>query len=55
MPYDMEEDRDPDETREQQEGTPEQMETEEQDTTEALIKRGMGISEAPEKYQPTPS
>ena len=50
----MEEDRDPDETREQQEGTPEQMETEEQDTTEALIKRGMGISVAPEKYQPAP-
>ena len=48
----MEEDRDPDETWEQQEGTPEQKETEEQDTTEALIKRGMGISAAPEKYQP---
>ena len=29
------------------------METEEQDTTEAPIKRGMGISGAPEKYQPT--
>ena len=29
------------------------METEEQNTTEALIKRGMGISVAPEKYQPT--
>ena len=54
MPYDMEEDRDPDETQEQQEGTLEQMEAEEQDTTEALIKRGMGISVAPEKYQPTP-
>ena len=54
MPYDMEEDRDPDETRKQQEGTLEQMEAEEQDTTEALIKRGMGISAAPEKYQPTP-
>ena len=48
MPYDMEEDRDPDETWKQQEGTPEQMETEEQDTTEALIKRGMGISVTPE-------
>ena len=54
MSYDMEEDRDPDETWEQQEGTPEQMETEEQDTTEAPIKRGMGISVAPEKYQPAP-
>ena len=54
MPYDMEEDRDPDKTWEQQEGTPEQMDTEEQDTTEAPIKRGMGISAAPEKYQPTP-
>ena len=49
----MEEDRDPHETWKQQEGTPEQMETEEQDTTEALIKRGMGISAAPERYQPT--
>ena len=54
MPYDMEEDRDQDETQEQQEGILEQMETEEQDTTEAPIKRGMGISAAPEKYQPTP-
>ena len=54
MPYDMEEDRDPDETWEWQEGTPEQMETEEQDTTEAPIKREMGISVAPEKYQPAP-
>ena len=29
------------------------METEEQDTTEALMKRGMGVSVAPENYQPT--
>ena len=50
----MEEDRDPDETQEQQEGILEQMEVEEQDTTEALIKRGMGISAAPERYQPAP-
>ena len=50
----MEENRDPDETWEQQEGTLEQMEAEEQDTTEAPIKRGMGISAAPGKYQPTP-
>ena len=49
MPYDMEEDRDPDETQEQQEGILEQMEVEEQDTTEAPIKRGMGISVAPER------
>ena len=53
MPYDMEEDGDQDETQEQQEGILEQMETEEQDTTEAPIKRGMGISVAPERYQPT--
>ena len=53
MPYDMEEDGDQDETQEQQEGILEQMEPEEQDTTEALIKGGMGISVAPEKYQPT--
>ena len=48
----MEEDGDQDETQEQQEGILEQMETEEQDTIEAPIKRGMGISVAPEKYQP---
>ena len=53
MPYDMEEDRDPDETQEQQEEILEQMEVEEQDSTGAPIKRGMGISAAPEKYQPT--
>ena len=54
MSYDIEEDRDPDETQEQQEGTPEWMEADGQDTTEALVKRGMGISMAPEKYQPAP-
>ena len=54
MPYDVEEDRDPDETQEQQEGILEQMEVEEQDTTGASIKRGMEISAAPEKYQPAP-
>ena len=54
MPYDIEEDRDPDETQEQQEGILEQMDAEGQDTTEAPIKRGMGISAAPEKYQPAP-
>ena len=55
MPYDIEEDRDPDEMQEQQEAILEQMEAEGQDTTEALIKRGMGISVVPEKYQPAPS
>ena len=54
MPYAVEEDRDPDETQEQQEGTLERMEAEGQDTTEAPVKRGMGISMAPEKYQPAP-
>ena len=54
MPYDMEEDRDPDETQEQQEGILEQMEVEEQDSTGAPIKRGMGVSAVPEKYQPAP-
>ena len=54
MPCGIEEDRDPDETQEQQEGILEQMEAEEQDTTEAPIKRGMGISVAPERYQPVP-
>ena len=54
MPYGMEEDRDPDGTQEQQEEILEQMEVEEQDSTGAPIKRGMGISVAPEKYQPAP-
>ena len=54
MPYDMEEDGDQDETQEQPQGILEQMETEEQDTTEDPIKRGMGISANPEKYQPAP-
>ena len=53
MPYDVEEDGDQDKTQEEQEGILEQMEPEEQDTTEAPIRRGMGISVAPEKYQPT--
>ena len=53
MPYDVEEDGNQDETQEQQERILEQMETEEQDTTEAPMKRGMGVSVAPEKYQPT--
>ena len=52
MPYVIEEDRDPDETQEQQEGTLEWMEADGQDTTEAPVKRRMGISMAPEKYQP---
>ena len=54
MPYDMEEDGDQDQTQEQQEGILEQMEAEEQDTMEALIKRGMGISDAPEKKTSPP-
>ena len=54
MPYAIEENRDPDKPQEQQEGTPEWMEAEGQDTTEAQVKRGMGISAAPRKYQPTP-
>ena len=52
MPFDIEEDRDPDETQEQQEGTLERMEADEQDSTEAPVKSGMGVSAAPEKYQP---
>ena len=54
MPYNTKEDRDSDEMQEQQEGILKQMEAEGQDTTEAPIKRGMGISLAPEKYQPAP-
>ena len=50
----MEEDRDPNKKQEQQEEILDQMEDEEQDSTGALIKRGMGISAAPVKYQPTP-
>ena len=54
MPYITEGDSDPEEIQEQQEGTLEQMETDEQDTTEAPVKRGMGISAAPGDYQPAP-
>ena len=54
IPYDMEEDRDPNEIKEQQEEILEQMEVEEQDSIGAPIKRGMGISGAPKKYQPAP-
>ena len=50
----MEEDRDPNEIKEQQEEILEQMEVEEQDSIGAPIKRGMGVSATPEKYQPTP-
>ena len=52
--YATEEDGDPEEILEQQEGTLEQMEAEEQDTTEVIVKRGMGISVAPKDYQPDP-
>ena len=55
MSHDMKEDRDPNEIKKQQEEILEQMEVEEQDSIGAPIKRGMGISVAPEKYQPTPS
>ena len=54
IPYATEEDSDPEETQQQQEGTLEQMEAEGQDTTEAPVKRGMGISMAPKEYQPAP-
>ena len=54
IPYAIEEDSDPEETQEQQEGTLEQMEAEGQDTTEAPVKRGMGISVVPEEFQPAP-
>ena len=54
MPYATEGDSDPEEIQEQQEGTLEQMETDEQDTTEPPVKRRMGISTAPEDYQPAP-
>ena len=54
IPYATEEDSDLEETQEQQEGTLEQMEAEEQDTTEAPVKREMGISVAPKDYQPAP-
>ena len=54
IPYATEEDSDPEETQEQQEGTLEQMEAGGQGTTEALVKRGMGISAAPEEYQLAP-
>ena len=54
MPFGIEEDREYDEAQEQQTETHERKEVNGQDTTEAPVKRGMGIRVAPEKYQPAP-
>ena len=54
MPYEAEEDSNPEEDQNQQEVTPDQMETEELATVEAPAKKGMGIAVGPGEYQPTP-
>ena len=54
VPYETEEDSNPEEDQNQQKVTPDQMETEELATVEAPAKKGMGIAVGPGEYQPTP-
>ena len=54
VPYEAEEDSNPEEDQNQQEVTPSQMETEELATVEAPAKKGMGIAVGPGEYQPAP-
>ena len=54
VPYEAEEDSNPEEDQNQQEVTPNQMETEELATVEAPAKKGMGIVVGPGEYQPAP-
>ena len=53
MPYEAEEDSNPEEDQDQQRMTPKQMETKEPTMMEALAKKGMGIAVGPGDYQPT--
>ena len=55
VPYEAEQDSNPEEDQNWQEVTPDQMETEEIAMVEAPAKKGMGIAVGPEEYQPTPS
>ena len=54
VPYEAEEDSNPEEDQNQQEVTPDQMEIEDPATAEAPVKKGMGIEVGPGEYQPTP-
>ena len=54
VPYEAEEDSNPEEDQNQQEVTPDQMETEELAMVEAPAKKGMGIVVGPGEYQPAP-
>ena len=54
MPYEAEDDSNPEEDQNQQEMTPNEMETEELATIEAPAKKGMGIAVGPGEYQPSP-
>ena len=54
VPYEAEENSNPEKDQNQQEVTPDQMETEELATVEAPAKNGMGIAVGPGEYQPTP-
>ena len=54
VPYEAEEDSNPEEDQDQQRMTFKQMETEEPTMMEAPAKKGMGIAVGPGDYQPTP-
>ena len=54
VPYETEEDSNPEKDQDQQRMTPKQMETKEPTIMEAPAKKGMGIAVGPGDYQPTP-
>ena len=54
VPYETEEDSNPEKDQDQQRMTPKEMETEEPTMMEAPAKKGMGIAVGPGDYQPTP-
>ena len=54
LPYEAEEDSNPEEDQNQQEVTPDQMEIEDPAMAEAPVRKGMGIAVGPGEYQHTP-
>ena len=54
VPYETEEDSNPEKDQDQQRMTPKQMETKEPTMMEARAKKGMGIAVGPGDHQPTP-
>ena len=54
VPYEAEEDSNPEEDQDQQRMIPEQMETKEPTMMEAPVKKEMGIAVGPGDYQPAP-